>query len=410
MAKKLSEVDKVSSMLPSQSFLIEAGGSERRISLEDVENQLAKSFLFPSAEYTLEKNSNPAFNVSQRWAVDQYLAKVGGYMLKTVGGKTYAAKLNSEDWNYFADGTKVDDAAKYETMVRFPKCYFKGEGKTMHFGGLNPVKGGHSFDSPEWIGAYLMYVDENGVGHSRPGVSPSHSRTMSQFWACAQKLSSDYGLAGYPFQCLINALYQADYGNLDSQITIGSGFQHSNWEACRNVPMGKCINLGDGSGKVLYTDSTIGDQYSVKLYGLEDLWGKLWEFRPNIRFYYSEGKRHAVIYAGNRVSNTATGRDIVIPVLNAGGSYSSSMLLGEYWDMIPTAISGQAATYYCDGYWDNTTGELLFVGACADYGSLCGLGCASSSDGFSYSVSSIGARLAFFSTVIEISGSELVAM
>lgn len=405
---KLSEVPQIDSMHSSNSFIVEAGGSERRIPLANLKEELASSITTPPAVYTLEQNSNVAFDVSNFWAAYMYTSYMKGYLFKVVAGKVYAALLN-ESWDAFADGTAIDNIAKYETMMRVPPCHFKGEGTKMTFGGLNPVAGGHTFDSPQWVGAYKMYVDASGVGHSRPNVAPSHSKTMSAFLACAQKLHSNMGLANYPFQCLINAVYQAYYGNLNSQTTIGSGFRHSNWEACRDVPMGKCILLGNGSGKVLYNDATLGNQYPVKLFGFEDLWGKLWEFRPGVRFYMDGETRKAVIYSGNQVSNTANGREVVC-LATANGEYTTKMVLGEHWDMIPTAVGGGDNTFYSDGCWASKTGELLLVGGIADGGSLCGVAASSSYDGFSVSRSSIGARLAFFGIPTIVSGSQLVAM
>ena len=405
---ELAKVSQVDAMSSTDSFIIEAGGSERRVNLETLKGVLASAITTPPSIYTLEQNSNVAFDVSSNWAAYMYTSYMKGYLFKVVAGKVYAAQLN-ESWDAFADGTAIDDISKYETMIHVPKCHFKGEGTKMTFGGLNPVAGGHTFDSPEWVGAYLMYVDANGVGHSRPGVAPSHSKSMSEFWSCAQKLDSNFGLANYQFQCLINAVYQAYYGNLNSQDVIGSGFQHQNWVACRDVPMGKCMSLGNGSGKVLYEDVTLGKQYSVKLFGFEDLWGKLWEFRPGIRFYMDGDTRKAVVYSGNQVSNTASGREFVC-LAAANGEYVTKMTLGEFWDMIPQAVGGSSSTYYADGAWAATGGELLFVGGHAVNGLQCGVSFSSSYRGFGYVWSFVGARSAFFGSPILVSGSELVAM
>lgn len=405
---KLSEVPQIDSMHSSNSFIVEAGGSERRIPLANLKEELASSITTPPSVYTLEQNSNVAFDVSNFWAAYMYTSYMKGYLFKVVAGKVYAALLN-ESWDAFADGTAIDNIAKYETMMRVPPCHFKGEGTKMTFGGLNPVAGGLTFDSPQWVGAYKMYVDASGVGHSRPNVAPSHSKTMSAFWACAQKLHSNMGLANYQFHCLINAVYQAYYGNLNSQDVIGSGFQHSNWEACRDVPMGKCISLGNGSGKVLYNDAALGNQYPVKLFGFEDLWAKGWEFRPNVRFYMDGETRKAVIYSGNQVSNTASGREVVC-LADSDGSYVTKMALGTHWDMIPTAVGGGDNTYYADSCWASKTGELLRVGGYAAYRSRCGVSSSRSNDGFSDSNTYIGARLAFFGTPNIVSGSQLVAM
>ena len=407
MAVKLTEKKLVTSMTADQTFVVEVGGALRRLKLGDLQKMVGNELFYPTI--TLEQSSNPQFDLPTPFMANMYRQQMGGYMMKSVGGVVYAAKLDPSNWDYFADGTKVDDAAKYDTMVRVPDCHFKAEGKTMQFGGLFPIAGGHKFDSPNWVGAYEMFVDSSGVGHSRPGVAPSHSKTMTEFWNCAQKLGSNFGLANYGFQCLIEALYQVSSGNLNSQAVIGSGFQSLSWDACRDVPMGKCISLGDGSGKVLYNDATIGNQYPVKLFGFEDLWGKLWEFRPGIRFYMDGSTRYAVVYSGNQVSNTANGRKFTIPS-SASGEYITRKTLGEHWDAFPQAVGGSDSTYYCDGFWAATSGELLGVGGGASNWSQCGLSFASSSYGFSASWTHVGARLAFYGNPTIVSGSELMAM
>ena len=407
MAVKLTEKKLVTSMTADQTFVVEVGGALRRLKLGDLQKMVGNELFYPTI--TLEQSSNPQFDLPTPFMANMYRQQMGGYMMKSVGGVVYAAKLDPSNWDYFADGTKVDDAAKYDTMVRVPDCHFKAEGKTMQFGGLFPIAGGHKFDSPNWVGAYEMFVDSSGVGHSRPGVAPSHSKTMTEFWNCAQKLGSNFGLANYGFQCLIEALFQVSFGNLNSQAVIGSGFQSQSWEACRDVPMGKCISLGDGSGKVLYNDATIGNQYPVKLFGFEDLWGKLWEFRPGIRFYMDGSTRYAVVYSGNQVSNTANGRKFTIPS-SASGEYITRKTLGEHWDAFPQAVGGSDSTYYCDGFWAATSGELLYVGGHASHGSLCGLSYAISNYGFSCSGTYVGARLAFYGNPTIVSGSELMAM
>lgn len=365
--------------------------------------------------YTLEQSSNPSFEVSSKNAAKLYVANMGGYLFYNgnADGKVYAAKLNHTNWDKFADGTPVtaEIEAATETMVHVPECHFKASGKTMKFGGIIPIEGGKTFGSPHWVGAYQGYIAD-GALHSRPNVAPSHSKTMEVFWNYAQSLHANkqYGLAGYQFHQLINALFQSYYGNLDSQDVIGSGFQTSSWEMARDVPMGKLKNLGDGSGKVLYNDATLGDQYPVKLFGFENLWGKLWEFRPNIRFEMRDNVRYAIVYDGNRVSNTATGREFVSALQSLEGSYVKSMKLGEWWDMLPETIGGSSVTYYCDGTWSNPTGKLLYVGGYGLAGQMCGLSYMSLYYDFSHLSASIGARLTYWGEPTIIGGSELVSM
>lgn len=407
MGVKLTEKKLVTAMNPDQTFLIVVDGALRRLSLGDLQKMMGNNIFYPTI--TLEQSSNPKFALPTPFMADMYQRAMGGYMMKVVNGKVFAAKLDASTWEFFADGTKVDDASKYETMVHVPDCHFKAEGKTMQFGGLFPISGGKTFDSPSWVGAYEMYVDKNGVGHSRPNVAPSHSKAMRAFWDCAQKLGSNFGLANYGFQCLIEALYQVSFGDLNSQSVIGSGFRSGNWEACRDVTMGKCISLGDGSGKVLYNDATLGNQYPVKLFGFEDLWGKLWEFRPGIRFYMDGDTRYAVIYSGNQISNTANGRKFTIPSF-VEQKYITKKTLGAYWDEFPQGVEGSDSTYYCDGFWAETGGVVMHVGGAANFGSNCGLSCVRTSSNFDASWISFGARLAFYGNPTIVSGSELMAM
>ena len=407
MGVKLTEKKLVTAMNPDQTFLIVVDGALRRLSLSDLQKTMGNNIFYPTI--TLEQSSNPKFDLPTPFMASMYQKAMGGYMMKVVNGKAYAAKLDPSTWEFFADGTKVDNAAKYETMVHVPDCHFKADNKTLQFGGLFPISGGKTFDSPNWVGAYEMYVDGNDVGHSRPNVSLSHSRTMSSFWSCAQKLGSNFGLANYGFQCLIEALYQVSFGDLNSQSVIGSGFQHNNWEACRDVPMGKCISLGDGSGKILYNDATLGNQYPVKLFGFEDLWGKIWEFRSGIRFYMDGDTRYAVVYSGNRVSNTADGRKFTIPS-SAYESYITNKTLGTYWDAFPQSINGGDSIYYCDCFWASVTGVLQCVGGNARNNSKCGLSAIISNALFSEHSNDKGARLAFYGNPTIVSGSELMAM
>lgn len=389
-----------------------ARGSENPVTSGGVYNAIKYGFETGPASLTLEKTSNPEFTVINKGTGMRYADNMGGYMFFIKDGTVYAAKLDTSAWDKFADGTQVTTAIENacETMVHVPDCYVRGSNKTLQFGGETQYSGMHKIGSPNWVGAYLMSVDGNGKGHSRPNTTPAHSKTMSAFWDCAQLLGQDFGLANYQFHQLINALFQVCFGNLDSQTIIGPGFQHSNWTACRDVNMGLTRSIGDGSGKVYYNDATIGDQFPVKLFGFEDLWGKLWEFRPGIRFYMEGSVRKAVIYEGNVVSNTASGRVISDLLQSASGTYANQMELGEYWDMIAHAAGGSETTYYCDGYWAATAGELLSVGGNANVLAQCGLSCAHSAYAFSGSFTHFGARLAFYGNPTIVSGAELAEL
>lgn len=360
-------------------------------------------------EFTLEQSSSPLFERTNPFVAQNYAAQMGGYLFYVKQGTVYTAKMNNV-WTAFDDGTPVTQAIRMatETMIHVPDCYALGNGQTLKFGGTIPFPGAHAFGSPHWVGAYQMSAG----GHSRPGSGSAHSKTMSSFWNDAQALHPDFGLANYQFHCLINALYQAAYGNLNSEAFLSNGNTRSSasWEAYRDLAHGHADSLGNGTGCVQAVDSASVIRYVTKLFGFEDLLGKLWEFRPGVRFYMDGDVRHAVIYEGNQVSNTAAGRDISGVLVSADDVYCKQMLLGEYWDMLPMQIGGSQTTYYCDGAWCSTNGQLLSVGGIAYYGAQCGLSCANSLAGFSSPSALIGARLAFYAEPVIVNGAEFVAL
>ena len=362
-------------------------------------------------EFTLEQTSSPIFSRTNPFVAEVYASLMDGYLFLVKNGQVFAAKMNSgSGWTIFDDGTPITAAmrAATETMIHVPDCYYLGNGKTLKFGGAVPFSGARKFDAPHWVGAYQM--DAN--GHSRPGVGSGHSKTMTAFWKLAQAIHTDFGLANYQFHCLINALYQATYGNLNSEYVLSNGNSRSSasWDAYRDLAHGQADSLGNGSGCVAAVDSASVTRYVTKFCGFEDLFGKLWEFRPGIRFYMDGDVCHAVVYSGNVVSNSAEGRDISGVLASASGQYTTQMELGEYWDMLPKAVGGSDTTYYCDGCWAATGGQLLIVVGSADNGSRCGLSCANSNVAFSFSNVFVGARLAFYSEPVIVTGAQLTAM
>ena len=117
----LARVEKVNSMLGSHSFVVEQGDAIRRVEFERIAQLLGVSQKVP--QFTLEQyGSSPTFSISEGRNAADYRAAMGGYMLRVVGGKVYAAKLSPANWNYFQDGARVDNVAKYETMVKVPPC------------------------------------------------------------------------------------------------------------------------------------------------------------------------------------------------------------------------------------------------------------------------------------------------
>lgn len=248
------------------------------------------------------------------------------------------------------------------------------------------------------------YMDN--VLRSIPNVMTQVAQTMSQFWNTAQRLGTDYGLVNYFDHQKLNALHLAKFGNMNSAATVGEGLRDagSNYY---NHRTGTTAALGNGTGTAPYLNTSFR---MVRLFGIEDLFGTTWEFRPNIRF---DGG-NAIVYEGNIVSNTVQGKRIFGRLQTASHQYIKNMALGDNFDLVAVDANGaSASTYWCGGTWAQPTGQLLIVGGNSTDGSTCGLSCATSDGVFSRSNASLGARLAFKGDINDyelVSGAELAAL
>ena len=72
-----------------------------------------------------------------------------------------------------------------------------------------------------------------------------------------------------------------------------------------------------------------------------------------------------------------------------------SLQLGEYADMVPKTVGGNATTYMCDYYWQNSNLNTLLVGGGVDDGSGAGLADFDGSGSVGYAYASVGARGVF---------------
>lgn len=343
-----------------------------------------------SRKIVLEESSNPKWTVEgDEYIIDMILNKYGTYVLDPVHG--LYSRLDPDNHSQFVDGTPWDGSYG-DAFRHFPKVYYKVEvndlGKQVLY--VSPYPISDKFFDETWIGTYKGYV-VNGELHSRPGFNSTNGMTMTAFWQAAQKVGNNYGLVDYFDYQLYNALHLAKFGCANSDLTMGTGIISGN---TYNLTTGATAALGDGTGSMPHPQG--GKQ--CKLFGIEGLAGQAWEFRPNIRF---EGV-NCIVYKGNQVSNTiAEGDSDYVrtfqrdAAMNLNQSYVTKMRLGDYFDLIAVTGGGSSTTYWCDGSWSSSGGQLLFVGGSSYHGSICGLSATLSNSGFSPSAAYFGARLAF---------------
>lgn len=82
--------------------------------------------------------------------------------------------------------------------------------------------------------------------------------------------------------------------------------------------------------------------------------------------------------------------------MQAGTSdgWITKLAVGEYMDVVPTAVGGSDTTYFSDYYWSNPDSRVLFRSD-VDAHSYGGVASALAGYDASYTHNSVGARLAF---------------
>lgn len=354
----------------------------------------------------LERSNPDQWETSGPEEVVDSILGYGTYVLDDVHKKY--AKLNPLNHTEFLDGTPYTgtygDVFKHIPEVFYRMTENEDQEPVLQVSMYNLGAGSHSW--PEsWIGTYKGHIDGNGVLRSIPNVSTTQSKTMSQFWEAAGRHTQvgEYGLVNYFDHCKILALMYAKYGKGNSESVQGAGLQNAG-QSYYTHTTGTTAQLGDASGSMQYLTTSF---QMCKLFGIEDLAGSTWEFRPNIRMTLSQ----YIIYEGNIVSNDAQGvRVFSRSLTSANQSFITKMELGDYCDFVPKTVGGTSANYYCDGCWTSTSGQLLVVGGAAGDGSLCGLSAVLAFNDFGVSNAGCGARLAFkgeISTWEEVTGEDL---
>ena len=432
MKSKLANAQTVSSMLRTNSVLVEIDGSIRRISLDNLmtsinegNEQLLRQVAWGVPIKDTIQSSPVWGRVGNLDMWEEYKSLSGRYLV-TNDGK--AAKLSTVDSSVFADGTALNESLGH-VMVCAPRLYFLVKNDEVAgipdlWMSMLPI-GGHYIEAP-CIGAYKGSMSGSALV-SRSGVAPAGSKTINAFWNAAQVNGKNWGLINYDHRKFMIMLLLSEYGNPNAQAMVGNGLTGTNnssdWQTALSFPCGNTKSLGDSFGSVSheYTMSN-GSQTSgacdVSLMGIENPYAQQWEMSQGI---YCGSANNAAqngtevfIYEGNRMpseSELAThpnGDYRQLTRLTSEG-YISQMILGEYFDVLAKKTGGGGTSYWCDYSYANNTGQLVLWGAPAYYGAHAGLGSAYSTDAWSSSASRIGSRLAYYGKLTFMSGAELIA-
>lgn len=202
---------------------------------------------------------------------------------------------------------------------------------------------------------------------SQAGSKPRGNMTRAHARTDIHNLGATYWQYDFAMYWTIMMLYLVEYGDWNSQKTIGYGCS----------PSGSLFNMGATDGMKYHTGTTATSRttYGCTQYRyIEGLWDNVFDWCDGI--YFSD----AIVYCikdpaqfsdtanGTMVGTRATGSNYISEWTNPTAS-------GFEYALYPNAVNGTENTYVCDYCGYNSGGVVLYVGAgyvqYQDYGAFC---------------------------------------
>lgn len=271
-------------------------------------------------------------------------------------------RLNPNNFAQFEDGSTADitsgDAG--DVMIAFPRRGLKIE--TSEDGNVLTVSMTDNLDSEDfkyyahsrgeerrevfYLGAYKGHI-LNGRLRSLSGKIPTGNLSIIEARENANRLYNSYEQSGFYQLTYRQAMYILKYANLNSQKTIGMGFVTGS-----NCQMTGATNeVGMNYGKSATTSR-------VKLSGIEDCWGNLFEWIDgimtdadmNILTTTEEfGNSNCYINQGQGASSNIDGY-----MSKPQGTSETGFIVKE--------VNGNSSTYFCDNN-KLTASNVAYFGA-----------------------------------------------
>lgn len=431
MAKKnLAEASFVQSLLRGDAILCEVSGSIRRITLDNLRNSINDgsaellSLVAWGVPIKQSSQSSPAWGrVGNLDMWTQYKSEVGRYLLKNNGK---AAKLAKNNSGVYADGTTLDESIGH-VIVHAPRLYYlvmtdAVTNEPVLWMSQVPISS-HFIEEVN-LGAYKGSIVSNALV-SRSGVTPTGSRTISQFHTAAKQNGSKFGLISYDHQRWMMMMALSEYGNANIQASLGNGITGTNNGSDYTTPLGWNLggtkSLGDGFGKVDKAWTTSGgvaveNACHVSVLGVEDPYALQWEMMQGIFCGSSDNANQdgteVFVYEGNRLPSSSElqthpdGQYRQFTRLTTSG-YVKREIVGEYFDLFPAELGGGSTSYWCDYSYAAPTGQLVLLGGTATHGAYCGLACVYSHNAWSTSSVILGSRLAYYGSIDIVDGHDI---
>ena len=209
------------------------------------------------------------------------------------------------------------------------------------------IKTDGTYKDAFYIGAYHTY-DDAGTGSSVSGQTNTRYQTRATFRAEAEARGTGWHVLSYLELAAIQTLLVCEFRDYNSQKVIGNG---SDAGTTYGVTTGQ--SDGDGNHSVNSTDNAlVADDY-MAYRGIENLYGRAWQFVDGINIY------DRVVYLSNDqtafADNTADGYKFYAQVPTGTSSYQKELHpLADVF--LPSLVTGSSATTYLGDAFSSSTG------------------------------------------------------
>lgn len=271
-------------------------------------------------------------------------------------------KLNPNNFGQYEDGTTAPiTTLGKDVMICFPKRGIKIEYTDESHLSVSmtdePNKTGYSYMAHSYksnpidkfyLGAYKGYVSSSNL-YSTSGVTPTASQTIGTFRTQAQNRGTGYEQSGFFQLTFRQVMYLLKYKGQNAQVALGCGYVDGSAATTTGNTNTSGMDYGTSSGT-----------QQVKLFGLEDFYGNIYEFIDGL---YSDANRKLYVADGN-FNDTGTN------YTDANTSAFSSNISGYLRYPVGTNLAGfnggsqtygTESTYFCD-YTDVSASRLATFG------------------------------------------------
>lgn len=260
--------------------------------------------------------------------------------------------LNPNNFSQDENGNNVDiTTLGNDVMIEFPKMGYKIEtsGNIITIKVTdNPNADGYCYKpfSRNAIGDrnYFYYGAYKGYGsssklYSSSGKTPTANQTRATYRTWATARGTGYFQNGFYQLIFLQCLYILKYKNLNSQSALGYGY----------VGGSSAQSTGATNAKGMCYGNTSSQTDRMKLFGIEDFWGNIWQWFDGLTTDASRNLivTHLPVNFDDATSGTAH-TSYTSGIFSNIGGYMDKVQGGTDTGFVAKSVSGSDSTYFTD--------------------------------------------------------------